>query len=290
MTERRAWRFSDGILVAGLVGLAAFATRTAWTDMFERGFRDEEQSHVLLAPFVALWLAWVRRERFRYTRPNWTLLGPAVIAAGYALSHDGFFHGRDAFFHLGAVMIVFGAALTVVGVDFVRKFGPAFFALLFAIPVPQMIRLKIATPLQNYSAQITQAVLEIFGVPVSLTGNLLTINGAEVAVAEACNGMRMVAALFLVSFAFVFSVPMRMGVRLLILALSPAVALLCNVIRLVPTALLYGYAKPDTATTFHDISGWVMLLVALGILWGVLGLLRWLEAPIAPYQVAEDEP
>lgn len=288
MTERRAWRFSDGVLVAGLAALAVVATRTVWEDIFSRGIREEEQSHVLLALPIAAWLAWVRRERFRYSRPQWTLLGPLVIAGGWLLALDGFFNGREIFWHFGALLIVFGSALTIVGLDFVRRFAPAFFALVFLMPVPQMIRARIALPLQEHSAAITSALLEAFAVPVTLQGNLLTINGVDVAVAEACNGMRMVAALLLVSYAFVFSTAMRTSVRLLILALSPAVALVCNVIRLAPTALFYGYASEDAAKTFHDLSGWVMLLVALGILWGVLGILRWIEAPITPYQVAED--
>jgi exosortase/archaeosortase family protein len=69
----------------------------------------------------------------------------------------------------------------------------------------------------------------------------------------------------------------------LILAISPAVALIVNVLRLTPTALLYGYSSNEVADTFHDISGWAMLIVAFGMLWLVLATLRWLEAPIEPY-------
>ncbi len=121
-----------------------------------------------------------------------------------------------------------------------------------------------------------------------MTGNVLLINGREVAVAEACNGMRMVSALLLVSYAFVFSMPMRQGVRLVILAASPIVALLCNVIRLVPVVLFYGYASDSTADFFHDASGWIVLLIALGLLWSFLSLLRWIEIPVTPYAVAPE--
>ena len=155
-------------------------------------------------------------------------------------------------------------------------------------PAPFTLRLAIADPLQEISAKIAHFGMELFGVAVAREGNVLLVNGFEVAVAEACNGMRMVAALALVSFAFVFSVPMRNSVRIGILAISPLVAIVCNVIRLVPTALLYGYANHDVADTFHDLSGWLMLFVALGILWGVVSILRWVEIPVAPYEVAPE--
>lgn len=288
MIERRAWRFSDGLLLAGLTGLAILATLSTWKDIFAYALRDEEQSHILLAPAIALWLAWVRRERFRYTRPDWTILGPIVVVGGWGLARAGFESNYEGLWHLGALLIVCGAALTVLGVDFVRRFAPVALALLFLLPVPGRIRLAIAGPLQQITAAVTHWILELFGVPVTLNGNQLSINGHDVAIAEACNGMRMVAALGLVAFAFVFSTPMRQSVRVFILAISPLIAIVCNVIRLAPTVLLYGYSTAGVADSFHDISGWLMLPVALGMLWGVFSLLRWVEVPIAPYAVAEE--
>lgn len=288
MIERRSWKFSDGVLVMALVVLAALATWPVWQDIYAIATRDVEQSHILLAPLVAAWLLWLRRQRLRLCRPRWSLAGPLVIGAGWALILLGFARAWDFFEHVGALVIVLGATLTVVGPEFFWRFGAAFGALGFLIPVPGRTRLRIAEPLQDISAQVAHFGLELFAVPVARAGNVLIINGHEVAVAEACNGMRMVAALALVSYAFVFSVPMRNSVRAGILLVSPVVAIVCNVLRLTPTVLLYGYADLDVAETFHDLSGWLMLFVALGMLWALLGLLRWIEVPIAPYAVVEE--
>jgi exosortase len=161
-------------------------------------------------------------------------------------------------------------------------------ALVFLLPVPGMIRSSIALPLQSMATSVTHACLETFGFQAAKAGNLLIINGEQVAVAEACNGMRLVFSLTLVVYAFAFSMPLRPSVRIGLIVLSPLVALIANVIRLVPTALLYGYANHDVADTFHDLSGWLMLFVALGILWGVVSILRWVEIPVAPYEVAPE--
>lgn len=286
--DRRSWRFSDGMLAAGLVALAVVATSEIWAAIWRVGSGNEEQSHVMLAPFVALWLFWIRRERLRLCRPRWSPAGPALIAAGWASAAFGFSSAMDIFWHFGGLLIVLGALITVVGTQPLYRFAPSFGALLFLLPVPGRIRQQIAIPLQESSATVTTTVLDLFGVPITQAGNLMTINGVDIAVAEACNGMRMVAALLLVTYAFVFSTPMRNSVRLGLILISPVLALLVNVIRLIPTALWHGYGSETGAGIFHDLAGWAMLGVALALLWGVIGLLRWLEVPIAPYAIAEE--
>lgn len=288
MSQRRSWRPTDGMLLIGLLVLAFLATFGVWRDIFSIAWRDEEQSHILLAAPVAAWLAWVRRDRLRMARPRWSIMGPLVVAAGWGLSWFGYTSGVDIAFHGGALLMVLGALLTVVGPHVLVLFLPALGGLLFLIPVPGMIRQPVALQLQEISATITEFGLDLFGVPVARATNLLMINGREVAVAEACNGMRMVAALGLIAYAYVFSVPMRGSIRLLILAASPAVAIIVNVIRLIPTTLLYGYSDQTTAEVFHDWSGWGVLLLAIGLLWLMVEILRWIEVPIAPYALGEE--
>jgi exosortase len=288
MIERRSWRFSDGMLLMGLAALAVVACWPVWIQIINTAIGDVEQSHILLAPVIVAWLVWVRRDRFRMCRPSWSPLGPLAVVAGWLLINQGFRGGWDLFEHTGALLVLVGAILTVTGPEFFIKFAPAIVGMGFFLPIPGRIRHVIALQLQESSAQITHGMLELFGAPIELAGNVLTVNGQDVAVAEACNGMRMIAALALVSYAFVFSTPMRNWARILILAVSPAVALVCNVIRLTPTVLFYGYASPDTAELFHDVSGWAMLFVALGILWAMLGLMRWLELPVDPLAVGQE--
>ena len=149
-----------------------------------------------------------------------------------------------------------------------------------------LFRSQVAVPLQTATAHVTQSLLEHTGMPVRRSGNLLEANGGAVAVAEACNGMRMVFALVLVSYAFAFSEPLRNWVRLLIVLASPLSALLCNVLRMLPTVWLYTYASQRTADLFHDASGWLMLGLGCLLLMGILRMLRWSFVPVARYMLA----
>jgi exosortase len=274
---------------AALVLVAAVGVWSQWSALAHitgLGLRDEEQSHVLLAPIVIAWMVWLRKSRLTLVPPRPSWLGPATVVGGWAFAWWGFDQGHQAAEHLGALVVVLGAVLSFTGVAALRQFLPAVPLLLFAVPVPGFLRQQIALPLQDMAAAVTFETLVLAGVDVARQGNVLEINGTSVAVAEACNGMRMVFALGLVVYAFVFSVPLRTSARIFLLALSPVIALVCNVIRLVPTALFFGYSDEETAVAFHDIAGWVMLLVALVILWKIVRLLEWLEIPVTRMRLA----
>jgi len=278
-------RASLAILI-GLLALAVAITLDAWTDIFTIAIRDEEQSHVLVVPLVAAWLFAVRAGRLRHYRPIGGLAGPAVVALGWLMSYFGYYQGVQALWHSGAITILIGLAIACLGVNFFLRFFPVFAVLVFMVPVPGMIRQAIAGPAQTATAAATQIVLETIGVPVERSGNLLTINEQAVAVAEACNGMRMVFALVLVSFAFAFTMPLRPAVRLLILAASPVAAIACNIFRMTPTVILYGYAPRNIAEFFHDVAGWAMLPVAFLALLGIVKLLRWALIPVGRFNLA----
>src|SRR5205823_539261 len=114
-----------------------------------------------------------------------------------------------------------GAAVTALGSDVLIKLLPAVGVLIFIVPVPQTGRQWLALPLQRLTAQVTQGLAEVLGIQIGRDGNLLSINGKAVAIAEACNGMRMVFTLFLACYTFAFVTPLRTYVRVLIVLASP---------------------------------------------------------------------
>ncbi len=281
-----AWTAQAFALLALMLGLGVWTQRQPLLDILAIATRDEEQSHVLLVPFIAVWLLWLRRSRLRYVRFRPSLVGPAVVLAGSVVSWWGFNSGTQIAWHGGAVLTLVGVLLSLTGFQPLRQFPPVFAVLAFILPVPGVIRQTIAIPLQTLATTVTHTTLELVGVTVTRLGNVLVINGEQIAVGEACNGMRMVFAFTLVVYAFAFAVPLKRTVRVLLLVLSPITALVCNVVRLVPTSLIYGYGTVGNAEWFHDVTGWMMVPLALVIMIGMLRLLKWLEFPLTPYWLA----
>ena len=266
--------------------LGVAATFPAWADMTLIAYNDEEYSHIFLVPLVALWMVWVRRLRFRHCRTTGTGLGLVIVAAGWAISSYGFTHGLQSLWHGGSVLVVLGCIVTVLGKQLLFRFFPAVAVLVFLVPVPGMIRQQIAIPLQTWTAQISQVVLEVMGVPVERSVNQLTVNGIPVNIIEACNGLRMVWPLILMGYAFSFGLPLRNSVRFAVLAASPLAAIFCNVVRILPTIWLYSYHTKSVADLFHDYSGYMMLPIAFLILLGLIKALRWAMIPVMRYTLA----
>jgi exosortase len=184
--------------------------------------------------------------------------------------------------------VVLGAIFAVLGIDVFFAFLSIVALQVFILPVPGRVRQAVAFPLERITTIITQDACEFFGIISDRSANVLTVNGHDVQIAEACNGLRMVFALTLVSFAFAFGTPLRGYVRAMILVASPVCAILCNVIRLVPTVWMYGYWPDSLADEFHNISGWIMLPIAFLILLGIIRLLRWALVPVTVYTLAYD--
>ena len=224
---------------------------------------------------VALWLAWVRREEVSVPRRSGYLIAPLVLVFGWLLYSVGDTFLFQSFWHLGAVVIVAGCALSVLGGSVLLRFWPSFAVLVFLVPVPRIVQQQVGLPMQAFTAQITAFVLDTLGTPIALSGSVLQVNGVSVAVAEACNGIRMLFALTLVCFLYAFSTRLSTWTRILIVLMSPFVAIAANVLRLVPTVWLYGYTNSQTADLFHDISGWAMMPVALFGLFSAGALIRW---------------
>jgi exosortase len=277
----------EAALLAFTLGIAVWANFQALADIVGIGVRDTEQSHIFLVPFVAAWLVYLRRSRLRFVPYSPSVVGPAAVIAGWLTSWVGFRFGIEVAWHGGAIVSLVGVLLGMTGLEAVRQFAPAFAVLVFAVPVPGVIRRAIAVPLQEIATSITHGMLDLLGVASVRDGSVLIINGEQVGVGEACNGMRMVFALTLVVYAFAFGTPLRTSSRVLLLALSPIAALACNVVRLVPTSLFFGYASADRAQVFHDLAGWVMLPFALAILLGVLRMFHWLEFPVTTLRLAK---
>jgi exosortase len=248
-------------------------------DLWTIGSNDPESSQVLLVPVVWCWLAWEYRERLRSCRVSGQWLGVVVLAIGWALWQEGYAYQIRSFWHLGGVVVVVGTIFTVVGIEVAVALLPAWCALIFLVPIPGRLNSAASVPLEHLAATMTQSAAELLGMNVSLSGNQLSSNGVQIGIIEACSGLRLMCALFLACYVFAFSRPFVWWVRVSILIASPIVAVICNVIRLLPTVWMFAHSSASVAQQFHLFAGWAMLIVAFLLLVGTTALLEWLGIP-----------
>jgi exosortase len=265
------------LIAGGALALGSMAVAfDAWSSILQLGTAKEELSYVLLAPILIGWIAWHMRGRWAQCALRHGWFGLLVLAFGWVVFSYGFLHD-PVLWRAGAVFMVMGAFVTAVGTGVVWRFLPAFAACAFLIPIYPNGRYQIAAPLQVATAAATQTVCDILGIYVERSGSLLTINGVGVAIAEGCNGLRMVMTLFLVCYLVAFTSPLRPWLRVLLLLASPLVAVIANVIRLVPTVWMFGHYSNDVAETFHSASGWAMIVLSF---LGLMSLCRAIEGAV----------
>ncbi len=280
------WTAAHVGAAVAMAALGVAVTWPAWVDIYHIATTDEEADHILLVPLVAIWMLWARRMRFRYCRPSDTALGPLIVAVGWLARSYGYYHGVQSFWHGGSVLVVVGCVVAVLGKQAIFRFLPVVAVLVFLIPVPGEVRLRVGLPLQTWTAHIEEIVFKVFGAEVTRSGNQILYNNQAVEIMQKCNGLRMVFGLILVSYAFAFSLPLRNRVRLLILLISPFAAILCNLVRILPTVWVFANRTDRFAERFHLYSGWLMLGVALLLLMGLVRVLRWAMIPVMRYTLA----
>jgi exosortase len=284
MMTQRSWSVRDIWVLGILLAASVYAFRSGWLDIHVQASKRVDNGYIYLVPFVAGYLAWIRWPRAKFVPPEPSLAGLAFALSAAGCAWIGEEKDLRIALHLSAVLGVVACFVSLAGLRVLREFAPAFLALLFLMPVPGEVRKWIAAPLQDFATGFTFESLLLLGIAVVREGNVLVINGTQVFVGEACDGMRMVFALALTVFAFVFSVPLRAPARLVLLAASPLIAIVCNVARLVPTAIAYAYRTPEEALQVHDIAGWLMLPLAIVLLLGMIRFMRWLDLPVLTWR------
>jgi exosortase len=280
MTLSTRWTLRDLWMLLALIATSVIAFRGAWSELVTEIIRREDNGYILVVPCVAAYLAWIRRSRFRYVRRRPSLSGPLLFVGAAFLGWFGAETDTRIAIHASAVLSLIACFVTLAGFAVLKRLAPVFLCFIFLLPVPGEVRRAIAGPLQELAVIVTHDVLGIVGIPCERSGISILIDDKEILVGEACDGMRMVFALALTFYAFVFSIPLRIQARVVLLVASPFVALFCNMVRLVATGFAYAFSSTQFAEEFHDIAGWLMLPLAIVVLQAIVRFMRWLDLPV----------
>jgi len=179
------------------------------------------------------------------------------------------------------VLTIAGLVLLVTGWSMVRRVGWILLFLFLMIPFPGKIHNLVSGPLQRMATNGSVFLLEVFLPRVAQQGNVVVLNeDTRIAVVEACSGLRMLTAFIIVAafIAYMIRRP-RLHKGVLLLSSIP-VAVACNVIRILVTAVLMLVASAELAQKFfHDFAGYVMMPAAVLLIFGELWLLDKLIVP-----------
>jgi exosortase len=270
------------IIAAGFV-LIAFLW-SYWpdiTDLWRTWQRSDEYSSGLLVPFLTVYILWSRRHDLAKCPIRPCIWGVLAFLGAQAIRLFGLFFLYGSAERLSIALTIASLVLLLLGWQFLRKVSTVLLFLCLMLPWPNRVQAAVALPLQRWATSSAVFCLETMGYEVMREGNIIHIGQSSVAVAEACNGLRMVTAFFVISGLVVLLVRRPLWEKLVILASSLPIALLCNTIRLTVTALAFTVISGEQwEKIFHDFGGYAMMPLALAAVVGELWIMT--KLTIAP--------
>jgi exosortase len=253
------------------------------TQLWDIWLRNDEYSSGLIVPLLAAYIVWNRRGEFKRLPRRPLAAGLVVFCVAQAVRFFGLVLMYDSAQRLSLVMSAAAIVLYLFGWQVFRKMLPILLFMLLILPIPNSVHNKIMVPLQSWATSSAVFLLEMMGCEVVREGNIIHLGDATVAVAEACNGLRMITAFFVIT-GLVSLLTARAWWEKIILFLSALpIGLLCNTLRLTLTALAFTVVKGlSWEKMFHDFGGLAMMPMAIGVVVLELWVLKCLTVPYHP--------
>ncbi|HPD17266.1 MAG TPA: exosortase/archaeosortase family protein [Planctomycetota bacterium] len=253
-------------LACGLVLLLVYHAVVA--DLWTVWMTNQDFSHgILVAPFV-LYLGWNRRKVLARTElsPSWA--GAVLLVAAFAMRLAGLRYYYGSLERLSLVVAVWGAVLLLAGREVFRNLRGPLILLLLMVPPPSRAAEAITLPLQRMAARSAASVLSAMGWDVIREGNVLRLPLQSLEVAAACSGLRMIFAIVTLGGAMVCLMNRPRWERMVLVASTVPLAIAINVVRVIATAILSDtWPTAFSPARIHDVAGWLMMPVALTLLW-----------------------
>lgn len=268
------------LLVASLVWLC-------WPDlvgMADRWTHDSRYSHGPLVPLFSIWLLWHRQSMLTIPKTSWW--GLALVALGAGIKLFGTFYFLEAIDHVALLPMIAGVFVLVGGWPYLRWAWPSIVFLVFMIPLPYRVEHLLGLPLQRIATIASTYTLQTLGLPAVSEGNIILIDESRIGVVEACNGLGMLFMFFAFTTAAILATQRPLLDRVLIFLSAVPISLFANIVRISLTGFLHMTVGGKTADVFyHDMAGWLMMPLALALLWGEIVLLtRMFIEPSPPGQ------
>jgi len=249
--------------------------------MHEKWWADPQYSHAYLVPVFALVLLWLRRGQLAQVNPGPSWWGAMLLLAGVGLRLAGAYLYFDWFEAVSLLPMLAGSALLLGGWAALRWSWLPIAFLGFMIPLPHRIETGLSHPLQRLATLASAFTLQTLGLPAIAEGNRIIVNQAQIDVVEACSGLGMLLLFFAMATAVAILSRRTLWEKAFIFASAAPIGVVANVIRIAATALVYETAGREWADFVHDQAGWLMMPVALTLLWLEMGCLSRLFIEVA---------
>jgi exosortase len=276
--------------------LSAFFFEEALRALVSYSVHDQSGSHIVLIPFISIFLIYSERDRiFADTRNSFGFGAALILAATFLYwlaERNILLGGGRQWLSLATLLVVWTWIAGFLACYGSRAFRAAIFPLFFLllmIPLPDAVMAQTIHLMQQGTAAVTLLIFRIVGVPVLRQGFVFSVPGFTIEIAAECSGIRSSIALFITALLAAHFVLRTRWKMFLLVALTFPLAVIKNGIRVATLTLLSIYVNPGFLFgSLHRDGGFVFFFLALAMLAPVLLLLQRSEQPRAAGVVSRE--
>ena len=271
------FKFDQRLILLGvLVAVIGFAFFNGIENLFKRWGEQEELSHGYFLPLITGWMLWDRREALMASRSRPEALGLIGVVVSLIVLLLSEMTVTSLMIFQQLALILLAASLTLAlggrGLLWIAMVPLAF--LLFMVPPPYWFITVLSWKFQFWSSQLGVWMIELFGIPVFLSGNIIDLGDYQLAVAEACSGLRYLFPFLSLGFlaAYLFKAPMWQ--RAVVFLSTIPITIFMNSFRIALTGVLVqAYGTSHAEGILHMFEGWVVFLLCMVLLFVVIALI-----------------
>ena len=243
------------------------------------GWNKEDYSYCYLIPFVVLYLIWEKRRVLNNSPSSPSWVGFIPFGLGVVFFWLGELGGEFLTLYISFWLITVGIIWNHLGWGKIKVLAFSLFMILTMFPLPDFLYKKISLNLQLISTKLGVALVQIYGMSAYREGNIIDLGFTQLQVVEACSGLRYLISLVILSILLAYFFKGSLWKRAIIVVSSIPTSIMMNSLRIALTGILYEVWGAKVAEGFfHGFSGWLIFLVALGIMLAEM----WLLGKIAP--------
>jgi exosortase len=248
----------------GLLTVACYAP--VLSSLVKQWSTDADMGHGFFVPVIAGYIVWQKRNELLAIKPHPNWWGLAVVIIGGLQLIIGALGAELFLARTSLVIVLIGAVWLLGGDSILKKLAFPLLLLFFMVPIDAVIYNQITFPLQLLASRLADGALTLMSVPVLREGNILELPNQRLSVVEACSGIRSLLSLTFLSLVYGYFFERKTWIRVVLFLSTVPIAIVANSSRVTITGVLT-QVKPDAAEGFfHEAEGWVIFMVALGIL------------------------
>ncbi|MEI6239290.1 MAG: exosortase/archaeosortase family protein [Planctomycetia bacterium] len=249
--------------------LTALLVYSYWPGLLnaQSSWSNPQYSHGWIVPLFSVALLFWWRKPVEPVTLSARICGMLLLAASFGLRLAVARYRIVTIDMYTFVPALAGVFLLVGGWSMFRWAWAPIAFLIFMYPLPDEATRYLLGPLQTLATIVSTYALQTIGLDAFREGNQIVVGEMHLGVVDACSGLRMLTIFVALSVALVMLGDREWWENLVILASAIPIALIVNSIRITVTGLLYQVANSELAEmVFHDLAGWVMMPMALGML------------------------